>query len=272
MNALQIAKQLKYLLSARAWQETGGETVFGSVHVTNGLPEDQYKYLRMPACLVGIDEDKSDDEEPNYVQQVFRITYMIQSAGDLRGEFALIGGPRPSGAASSKNRGIMEVEEEVSGVLRQVQETNGVKIIGRRRSHVGTGIIKGTGYLAARTMMVEVKCTDARYYHPPLRVAGAVAGANVTLTWSDPPTRFDGDGRTLRIRRAAGAIPPTTVTGGIQVADVARGVGTYVDAPGVGQWSYTIFAGYTDTGIASNERYSEGTATEDGISTTEVVV
>jgi hypothetical protein len=119
-------------------------------------------------------------------------------------------------------------------------------------------------------MLIEAKCTDARYYHPPLRVAASVAGGTVTITWADPPNRFDR--YQLHIRRAAGATAPATSSAGSSVANVAVGVQTYDDAPGAGQWSYSVFAAYTDTGAASAERYSDGTATEEGISATVTVV
>lgn len=272
MNAWQIAKQLRYKFRAQVWPETSGQLIWGTrVHCTNNMQQGEYAHLGAPAMLIAVNDDEQDDQSPGYVRQIFTLTYWCSVPGDMRGENALIGANRTAGAVSSSGRGILEYSEEVSRTVKQLQETLGVKIIGRRKSDVGTGIIDGLGYVAMRQTLFEAKCTDARYYHPPLRVAAAAAGGgNVTITWADPPTRFDGVNRTLRIRRAAGATAPTAVTGGTQVADVARGVQTYSDNPGAGTWSYAIFAGYTDTGAASNERYSEGSATEDGVVATVV--
>lgn len=276
MNTWQLAKQFRYLLRSRTWEDAGSEVIFGQrgSYVTNGDPKELYGVLSMPCCLIGIGEGVSDREDPGYVKQEFRFLYMCQVAGDMRSENVLLGANRVSGALSSKNRGVLEVEEEISRLLNQIQETSGIKIIAGRRSAVAVGALdEDAGYIAAREMVVEAKCTTARYYHPPLRVAASVGGGNVTLTWADPPDRFDGSGRTLRIRKAAGATAPATVTDGSQVADVARGVQTYQEvAPGSGTYSYSIFAGYSDSGAASNERYSNGTATEDGMSVTSVVV
>ncbi len=273
MNAWQIAKQLRYKFRNQVWPETSGQLIWGNrVHITNNMPLSEYAHLGSPAMLIGVNDDQQDEQTAGYVKQIFTAAYWCSVAGDMRGENAMIGANRTAGAVSSSGRGILEYSEEVSRTLKQIQETLGIKIIGKRKSDVGTGIIEGLGYVAARQTIFEAKCTDERYYHPPLRVDGSALAGTVTLTWADPPVRFDGVSRTLRIRRAAGATPPALVTDGSQVGDVARGALTTTDAPGVGTWSYTIFAGYSDTGAASNERYSEGTATEDGISVTVVVV
>lgn len=268
MNVVQLAKQLRYLLRAHTWP--GGSVVFGSVHVTNGLPEEEYGLLRMPACLLSIGDSESDGEDPDYVKQNFMISYMANVAGDMRGENPLLGANRPSGNTSSRGRGVLELDVEVSRLLRQVQETSGVKMLAKRRSTPEIGKFADLGYVALRSMLVEAKCTDALYYHPPRRVAGSVLAGNVTLTWADPPNRFDR--RRIHIRRSEGATPPADSSAGTEVANVALGVNTYVDAPGVGTWSYTIFGSYTDTGAAVDERFSDGPATEEGVSTTEVVV
>lgn len=272
MNAWQIAKQLRYSFRAQAWPG-GGSLIWGNrVHCTNNMALAEYAHLGAPAMLIAVNDDEQDDQTAGYVKQVFTATYWCSVPGDMRGENALIGANRTGGAAASSGRGILEYAEEVARTLRQIQETLGIKIIGRRKSDVGTGILEGLGYVAMRQTIFQAQCTDSRYYHPPLRVDASVAGPTVTVTWADPPTRFDGVSRTLQLRRAAGATPPATITDGTQVALIARGVQTYADAPGVGTWSYTLFAGYTDSGAASNENYSEGTATEEGISVTAVVV
>ena len=59
----------------------------------------------------------------------------------------------------------------------------------------------------AKLYNMVIDCTDEPYYHPPIRLLAVDAGGgDVTLTWQDPPTRFDS--RALIIRRAAGAVPP----------------------------------------------------------------
>lgn len=267
MNELQLAKQLRYLLRSRTWPDAGGALIWSNrVHCSNGMPEDQYTHLGSPAVLVGVNDSEADSQSPGYRRQIFTLTYWCQVAGDVRGENALIGANRTNGALSSSGRGILEYTEELSRTLRQIQETLGVKIVARHTSDVGTGIVKGLGYVAMRQMVIEAKCSDLRYYHPPLRVAVAnLGGGQMRVTWVDPPDRFDGSGRTLFVRYKAGSAP-TSDTDGTLGATVARGVQTATFTTGAGTWFASVFAGYTDSGAAANERFSEGPATEEGIS------
>lgn len=275
MNALQLAKQFRYKARLATWSETGGELIWGQrVHVTNGMAQGEYMNMGSgPAMLIGVNDDEPDPQNPGYVKQIFTLTYWCSVPGDMRGENALLGANRTAGAVSSSGRGILEFSEEVNNLFRQIQETLGVKIVAKRRSDVGTGIIEGLGYVAMRQSIIEAKCTDARYYHPPLRVAASGGVGVATVTWSDAPDRFDSSGRTLQIRYSAGATPPANSSAGTLFATVARGVGTTgATAIAAGTYSFSVFQGYTDTGAGSNERYSEGPATEDGMSVASVVV
>lgn len=266
MNAWQIAKQLRYKFQSQVWPETSGQLIWGGrVICTNSMPIEEYANLGAPAILIAVNDDEADEQSPGYVRQTFTVTYWCSVPGDLRGQNALLGANRTGGAVSSSGRGILEYAEEVSRTLRQIQETLGVKIIAKRKSDVGTGIMSGLGYVAMRQTIFEAKCTDQRYYHPVLRLTNHPGDwGGLKLDWSDPPDRFDGAARYIRIRRATGSTPPASVTDGTQVADVLRGVGTVVDAAvfGVpGTYTYAAFAGYSDSGAAAvanvEERYSD---------------
>lgn len=259
MNVLQLSKQFKYLLKARTWPGAGGETIFGSVLVTDMIPKDTYPFLRMPVCAIKVEDDEPNPQTPGRLKQMFTFTLLADAKGDKWGEMGLIGGPRVNGNLSSKGRGVLELDEELRTTLRQIQETSGIKIIARPSSALGTASVDGLGVISAREIKIAAECTDQRYYHPPIRVAASVAGPNVTLTWVDPPDRFDR--LSLRIRRIAGSSPPGDVTLGTQISDVAIGVQTAANAPGAGTWTYAVFGAYTDSGIAQSERYSD---VEDG--------
>jgi len=272
MNSYQLSKQFRYKLRALEWPDqeySTGDVVFGSVHVTNGVPEEQYPFMKFPAILIAVNEADSDEQKPDYLKQTFTLTYVAQVAGDLRGEGVLLGANRVGAALSSKGRGLLEIEEEVSRLVRQIQEDTGVKILSRRRSTVGVGVIDNMGYVAARSMVIEARCTDARYYHPPQRVRLASTKDNrVTVTWEDPPDRYDGVGRSIYVRYLVGDTPPTSINDGLSAGSVARGVQSLAHDAGSGVRSYSVFAAYTDTGAAADERYSEGPVTEDGVSAT----
>lgn len=271
MNEWQVSKQLKYLLAKQKWPDAGSGFIWSNrVVISNGMPVDQYNMLGSPALLVGVNDNQADPQSPGYRKQTFTLTYWCQVAGDPRGENAMIGANRTGGALTSSGRGILEYTEEVSRTLRQIQETLGVKIIAKHTSDVGTGIVPGLGYVAMRQSLVEAKCSDLRYYHPPLRVSLLGACGQVNIQWTDPPDRFDGVGQLIYIRYKAGTSAPTSITDGIAGTTQARGVNTALVTTGAGTWSFSVFAGYTDSGAAPVERYSEGPATEDGMSGTVV--
>ena len=267
MIPLQLVKQFRYILRAAVWPDVGGEKVFGSVHITDMPSEEAYPLIRMPVCFIHVGSDEPNPQTPGYLSQDFTFTILADGKGDKWGEAGIVGGPRVSGNLGSQGRGVLELDEEIRRNFDQIQETLGVKIIARPSSAVATATVEGLGVVSARDITIRAQCTTRRYYHPPLRVAAVVVAANVTLTWADPPDRFDR--RIVRIRRLSGSTAPADVTAGTQVADVAIGTQTYVDAPGAGTWTYAAFAAYTDSGIAQNERYSE---LEDGTYSTAVVV
>lgn len=273
MNPWQITRQLRHLLRAAVWP--AGDPVFGSVHVTN---MDFESYLgtvfgHLPAGAIRVGDDVADGQNPDYLSYRADFEYAVAVAGDLRGEFTLTGGARSAGSTSSKGRGVLEVKEYVDSTVQKLLETSGIKSLGYREKDSGTKMLEKMGWVTVRMASIVGKCASARYYHPPLRVVGAGGVGTATLTWGDPPDRYD---RTtaarIRIRRAVGATPPATVTDGSQVADVAIGVQTYANAIAAGTYSYSLFSGYDETGGGSLERFSDGTASEDGVTAVSVVV
>jgi hypothetical protein len=273
LNPWQITRQLRHLLRAAVWP--AGDPVFGSVHVTN---MDFESYLgtvfgHLPAGAIRVGDDVADGQNPDYLSYRADFEYAVAVAGDLRGEFTLTGGARSAGSTSSKGRGVLEVKEYVDSTVQKLLETSGIKSLGYREKDSGTKMLEKMGWVTVRMASIVGKCASARYYHPPLRVVGAGGVGTATLTWGDPPDRYD---RTtaarIRIRRAVGATPPATVTDGSQVADVAIGVQTYANAIAAGTYSYSLFSGYDETGGGSLERFSDGTASEDGVTAVSVVV
>ncbi|ANS05703.1 hypothetical protein [uncultured Mediterranean phage] len=273
-----MARQIEHLLAADTWPG-GSELVFGTVKVSNYVTEDFYRQLvNGPFAIVSVGSDTPDDEKPNWIRQIFRVTYGTSNAGDRYGRAAIVGSGRLSAKTSSKGRGILEIRGRISAVLRRIQDDNGVKISARGRGSIEIDPVNG-GYLAAQTQEIEALCTETEYYHPPLRVTVADAtGGNALITWVDPPDRWDrANGARIQVRSAAGATPPATQADGTLVANVAIGTQTLTHAAGVGQISYTLFAGYDETengevGVTVNlEAFSDGTALEQGISGTATV-
>lgn len=258
MNPWQLAKQFRFLLAARLWQETGGTTVFGSVTVTNAPTASAVSSLICPFVFIRIGAASADEERPGYLHQVFNLDLCTSLSGDQYGENALIGANRNAGSvAVSDGRGLLEVEEELLGVVRQVQETSGVKIIASHRSDVDVVGVSDMMEVLTRTYTITADCTDQRYYHPPMNLtATATGGGNVNLAWTLPPNRYDR--YRVILRRAAGSTPPASATAGTGITLSGNLATSVTDSPGAGTFSYAIFASYDETAAtpAADQRFS----------------
>lgn len=263
MNAWQALRQLRYRLRARAWPDGAAERVLRSVHITAGPTEEAYGELYPPFVLLAPGAAETDPEEPGLVRQEIQATLVVAVEGDAVGDRALLGGARSGGPGSSLGRGLLELEEEVLAAIGELDQTTGVRLRVTHRSSPEVGLVEGLGYVAARAYTLEGWLTAARYYHPPLRLTAADAGAGqANVSWALPPDRFDR--RRMVLRRAAGAVAPATAVAGVNVVVGAMATAV-VDAPGVGQFSYAIFAAYNETwseedsaatASAADERFS----------------
>lgn len=274
MNSYQLAKQIEYILAAHAWAEGAQELVFANVVPTQLVTEDLYANLiNGPFAIVSLGSETPDDEKPNYTKQIFRITYGTTLAGDRFGKASLVGSGRTGGVGSSKGRGILELRTEVSRALRRLQEDSGIKIVLRGRGTPETDNVE-KGYLIAQTQEFEAQCVETAYYHPPERAVASDVGGGVTLTWLDPPDRWDKvTTEGIMIRRATGSTPPATTSAGTLVAEVDLGTETYTDTPlGADTYSYSLFAAYNEQGGTDKDFYSDGPAGEEGMNDTVVVV
>jgi len=252
--------QIRYKLRSRVWSITSGTTVFGSVHVTHKPSKAAVERFRTPLVLIRPGDDRADPELAGKLTLEAELDLVVAVAGDQMGENALLSA-NVADRTRSEGRGILEVERELKGVIKELGDVDGIRIISRRTAARRGAEVSGLGYVVLRSYNLSIDCTDEPYYHPPMRLVATAQGGGVArLVWADPPDRFDK--RPITIRRAAGATAPASATAGSAVATVALGVQTYDDNPGAGQFSYALFAGYTDSGAAADESFSaqeEGT-------------
>lgn len=263
MNAHQAIQLLRARLREVAWADGAQDLVFGErgVRITAGSPElgvllDE---LPLPFALVQLGASDPDEFDSRLNRQEFAIFYACSVEQDPVGEGAIIGGARPDGLGGSRGAGLLEVEQRVLEQVRRIKQSDGLTLRATRRTATGGVGIDAIGYLAYRSIVVEALLTDAASYPAPSEAAAAdQTGGVARLTWTDPPSRFDLVH--VRIRRAAGATPPATVSAGDAVADVAIGAETYDDDPGAGEFSYSLFAGYDDDGDGAVDSYSAAEA------------
>ena len=116
-------------------------------------------------------------------------------------------------------------------------------------------------YTAMRSYNFEILTTASRFYHP-VRNFTAVDAATTTfadINWDLPPTRFDTRG--VRMLRVTGATPPTTPSqpGATVLLDGSTNPdpGFDSDRPGLGTFSYSMWATYDEWDSGTNERFSD---------------
>ena len=271
MNPWQLLKQVEYLVKAQVW--TGSSTkVFqaDSVRIIGGDELAAFaEGLISPAVVIKPGASNSDPlhgEEPDLVSFSFSVLLIANIPGDRTGSNVIMGAAR-EGLTDSRGRGLLEVEEELVNAIGKLNDAAGIRCQLVESGAVASAVDPTNMSVGFREYLFEAQVTADRYYHAPSRFAGSVLTDDVTLTWEDPPTRFDSIN--LEIHRASGSTPPATAAAGTLVASVALGVETYTDSNRpVGTWSYAIFAGYNDRGGATSERYSDQ---ETGTTTTETV-
>lgn len=269
MNAWQMSRQMAYSLRQRKWEgNSGNEVVFhtSSAIETSAQIPLALNELILPAVFVHPIDAEADENDPRLLIERFEVTIVAEIAGGRHGRESLIGGSRAGGQGSSKGRGILEIEEEVLAVLQNVNQTGGVRLILRGKGASEPQFIEDRGDVSTRTLTFEAALTQARYYHPPLRLAGTGGSGQVSLTWLNPPTRYD----TLAVilRRASGSTAPTSATAGTGVTLGSATATSVTDTGlGAGTYSYAVFMSYDETGAGSAERYStqERTTTKTGV-------
>lgn len=251
MNDWQTARQMKSLLGDRTWPDGDNETVVGDAIITPYQPEALLGNVRDPFVSINIGIGTADATQGDLIRQRFTLNIVQENSGDETGEALIIGANR-IGGGQSENRGLLEIKEQVMAVLGFNSAANGLprfQLI-KQSSAIPT-IVDSTRY-ALQTITVETTCTRDRTFPAPAQFQAADAtGGDASLTWKNPPTRYDF--YRVHIRRASGSTAPATVSDGTQVY-----TGTdesYTDSPGAGEYSYAIFAEYDESAT-----YDGGTA------------
>ena len=91
-------------------------------------------------------------------------------------------------------------------------------------------------------MSIRVGCIEEETYPTVHNLSGSSSGGNTTITWEDPPDRFDR--LNIALVRKLGS-DPSSVTDGTSLGTVAIGTQTFTEAdPASGTWHYAAFAAY----------------------------
>lgn len=119
--------------------------------MTPALPEELLGSLRFPFVLINVLEAENDEEDPNLILQKIGLTILVEHPGEILGEGTLVGANQPA-TGSSRNRGLLEIEDLVLSVVSKLnQETTDIEI-----QVVGKGA-------AAATMIKDMFVTFREY-------------------------------------------------------------------------------------------------------------
>lgn len=265
MTDWQIEKQVKYALLARHWEGNAAyEVVFASesVFVSVAEIEKALAYDRTPFAMIRPGEaivDPDRDEAQDLLRFTFTVRVLAACAASAMGEEGLIGawraGATTTGQGSSQGRGLDEIEEEVRAAIRLMQPQNGIRIQFRGKSAVGATQQSDATHIVFRDLVFEAMGTADRDYEPPTNFRATGGAGSIALAWTNPPDRYDL--YKIIIRRAAGAVAPTSVSGGTGVtltndtitATITRnGLDTSKsDSVAAGTYSYAFFVQYDES-------------------------
>jgi len=257
----QVARQLKSLIGARSWPLGSASSVVqtAGVVITTLQPEDLVGNIQEPFVIIGVGTGTADPTRPGLMRTNFEITTVQKTEGDEVAEAPMIGSGRVN-IGQSEGQGVLVVHSQVMQAVNFKTAANGLPKFTLVRSTGAAPLFVGRTYYAMAKTVVSTTCTVAETYQEPGQFLAADAtGGDATLTWKNPPSRYDF--YQVRVQRAAGATAPATSTAGTNVYSGA--LETYTDSPTSGQFSYSIWAAYDETntydgGTASAEqKYSE---------------
>lgn len=246
LNPWQFGRQVIYLLSPSVlrWPNGNQEAVFARVR---GAPVDPSFFTddaRGAYALVHPVAERSHARQPYAIVEEARVAVAIFAsvANDQAGSSSTYGGSRTRGIGATPGRGVKEIVTAVRAAL----ATAGLGVRARPASESPVDALDAPGSLARVVLEVSAfRLPSALVYpnHARMKVTSPGAG-QATVTWLPGPARFDGYG--IYLGRAAGAVAPAAGAGTALVAVAGADPGTYVDAPGAGQWSYGLYRAFTE--------------------------
>lgn len=246
MNQGQMALQIQHELEKVKWLVGAKQVVFGTqkgqVPILAGTPTEGQFPIVYPVCIVVLGDGSPDDDEPELIEHSFKLITGVQSGGDPRGEFAVVGGPSRD-LGKSPNRGISEVSARVRAAVGNLNGSDGAPIILRSTSIDTPFNVGRLRHVVFDQLTLTALCTSALHYSAPqeFRESGD------TWTWAGGDKggpghcagRFDFLDYVIR-RVAAPAFPQSPTDGtAVYTGTLAR----HSESP-ISEENYGVFARY----------------------------
>lgn len=255
MTPRQFLRQVRYLLATATYQTSPNDLVFGSVRHATQIPLALLQEMRFPAALVVDDSFEPHAEHPLLREQKLRIVLLVRMAADPFGEKAMIGGHRDLATGSATGRGLLEIQAEALRIISQLDRDDGI--------HLQLGVASTPAPLQAdgvdAVVYQELPMRGWMYatasYPAATSLVLAQVGANVTVTWTNPPARFDRVAMKADVVRKANSAP-TSRTDGTVLSTAATSPLTD-SAPGAGTWYYGVWPQYDDDEDATADSYAD---------------
>ena len=252
MNARQMAGQIKHLLQAATWPESGGTKVFGDrmVFVMAGQPTDDDLPGGFPFALVNIGPGTADDDDPNLLEVVFDVLTVADATGGVMGEHALVGGPKKT-MGTSANRGVLELNDRVLDALKDLRGVDGATLQ-LRASSAGPPVALGRGrHMAIGESSFTGWVTAAPSYAAPTRLAESGG----TWTWTGDQCSSRYDFIRYRLGYVDGSEPAQDPASATIVYTGTAATASVVPIPGK---AYSVWADYGSRGGTAIEGSSDG--------------
>lgn len=246
MNPFQLVQQIRGELATAVWPGGGaGAFVFGArnaiIHAAGSLPNPDNHRIDFPFVLVSLGDSTSDPEDPDLLTQNVNVVVAAEVAGNRFGEFALIGGARPS-TTDSRNAGVLELAPQVLRVIGDSTALAGTRIQLSAQSTVSPGMFGGNASVALQELRFQAICTQQAFYPEPQQLE--VSGATWTWEGDESDARIDFLGFVLGY--VAGSTPASSVA---SVTPVYTGTAQTTSHTPVAGRAYSIFATYGTRGV-----------------------
>ena len=129
---------------------------------------------------------------------------------------------------------------------------------GRFARSPGLKKVYGSQVLSRRVELEVYDGQEFNFYHPPRQVkSGTPSGGAVTITWQNPPRRYDTYQNVVRRGTNPGDAAPTTPVGGTGVAVSGGNLGTSATDSGhsaAQTFNYSVFHVYSE--VTTGDRWS----------------
>jgi hypothetical protein len=258
MNAWQAIRQVQSRILALKWSTKPSDSVVDACVIhDNPIPWNELiAQMTSPFVVLVPGDDRPDVEQPELRVATIQVNVVVTHEGGYYREPVIVGDHRSGGYGSSKGRGLLELCREIEVSLQYVGPASGFDQQGEFYGFASAQKIEGVIGATRKYGTFSAHVTTHDYYPPPSRIAAVNAGGGATtVSWSLPYQRFDL--YKIVLRRASGSTPPPTVSDGTGVTLATDLATSVLDTPGAGTWSYSVFAGYDESG-ESTKAFADG--------------